>query len=365
VTLLLTVTLFLLVEGSTSVILVTLRALSGDRPLNRRHTQFDEEIGWVGLPNVAVKDMYGPGKFFRTNSMGFRNDRDFSPGVPDDRARLVCSGDSFTMGFGVDNDHAWCKLLESVDGRIESVNLGQGGYGIDQSYLWYERNMNRLGHDIHVFAFITEDFRRMQSPTFGERGKPLLALEGDRLVNKNRPVPEPSFINRFADARRAAADLRSVTLLKAIIPRRGPSPGSALEAEVRRIAETQRVAARIFEDLQGSSKATHSTLILIYLPVREDFVSPDSEPWRRFLRDEASQHDLLFVDLVDDFRRAPLEEVEAMFDDTHNHYTEAGNLYITSLLYKKLLAIPEVEQKFRQRAVAAGGTQNNVGATTR
>jgi hypothetical protein len=75
--------------------------------------------------------------------------------------------------------------------------------------------------------------------------------------------------------------------------------------------------------------------------------------WRRFLRDEASQRGLIFVDLIDDFRRSSLNEVKNMFDETHHHYTETGNLYITSLLYKRLLAIPEVEQKFRQRLAAA------------
>ena len=41
---------------------------------------------------------------------------------------------------GVGNDDVWCKLLESIDNRIETVNLGQGGYGVDQAYLWYKRN---------------------------------------------------------------------------------------------------------------------------------------------------------------------------------------------------------------------------------
>src|SRR2546426_4355537 len=104
VNLLLVVVLFLLIEGSSSVILVAKREMSRDLPINRRHAQFDEEIGWVNLPNAAVEDMYGPGKFFKTNSMGFRNDKEFRFSVPDNKVRLICSGDSFTMGFGVDND---------------------------------------------------------------------------------------------------------------------------------------------------------------------------------------------------------------------------------------------------------------------
>ena len=64
--------------------------------------------------------------------MSFRNNKDFSFSVPSNKVRVICSGDSYTMGYDVGNDDVWCKLFEFIDNRIDRVNLGQGGYGVDQ-----------------------------------------------------------------------------------------------------------------------------------------------------------------------------------------------------------------------------------------
>jgi hypothetical protein len=92
------------------------------------------------------------------------------------------------LGFGVDDDHSWCKLLESLDQRLETVNMGQAGYGVDQAYLWYKRDAGTIRHHVHLFAPIVDDFRRMESGTFfGGYSKPF--LEEGSLVVKNVPVP--------------------------------------------------------------------------------------------------------------------------------------------------------------------------------
>jgi hypothetical protein len=138
--------LFFIIEGLSSSILVAKEAFWGSLVAERRHTKYDEELGWVNLPDIYIKDMYGPGKFFRTNSQLFRNSKNFSTDIPSDKVRIICSGDSFTMGYGVDNDNTWCQLLVSINDRIESINMGQGGYGVDQSYLWYKRISTKFDH---------------------------------------------------------------------------------------------------------------------------------------------------------------------------------------------------------------------------
>jgi hypothetical protein len=51
--------LFLIVEGLSSSIFIARRAFFSDLIAERRHTQYDEEIGWINLPNLSIKDMYG------------------------------------------------------------------------------------------------------------------------------------------------------------------------------------------------------------------------------------------------------------------------------------------------------------------
>jgi lysophospholipase L1-like esterase len=67
----------------------------------------------------------------RLNALGFRERRLPSP-KPPGVVRLIALGDSFTQGYGVEEDEAWPRRLETVldarhGGRHEVVNLGVPG----------------------------------------------------------------------------------------------------------------------------------------------------------------------------------------------------------------------------------------------
>jgi len=119
------------IEGLASYLLFTRDALITTPLAERLHTQYDPDLGWVNIPDINIPDMYGPGISLRTNSQGFRNDYNFDKSIPAGKKRIICSGDSFTLGYGVDNQHTWCQQLAALDNRIETVNMAQGGYGLD------------------------------------------------------------------------------------------------------------------------------------------------------------------------------------------------------------------------------------------
>ena len=153
--------LLVVLEGGSSLLLLVADLYRTPPQLTERpHTQYDTLLGWVNRPDFYDHDLYAPGVYLRTNSQGFRNDHAITPRVPPGRARAICSGDSFTLGYGVDNDHTWCALLEHRIHGLETVNMGQGGYGADQAYLWYKRDAEHLDHHVQIFAVILEDFRR-------------------------------------------------------------------------------------------------------------------------------------------------------------------------------------------------------------
>src|SRR5574340_918348 len=161
------------VEGLTSMFLLVYDVVTTPLLAELNHTQYDPDLGWVNIPNLHVTNLYGPNTYLKTNEQGFRNDRAFDIAVPKGKFRILCSGDSFTLGWGVDNDHAWCERLKSFNPRLETVNMGQGGYGVDQAYLWYKRDGSKFQHQIQLLAFITEDFLRMSFDTFWGYAKPL------------------------------------------------------------------------------------------------------------------------------------------------------------------------------------------------
>jgi len=123
---------FLLLEGLSSTILCvhdsifTYRGQLGES----YYTRYDPELGWASTPGVRLPNFFGPGIGITINSQGLRGQ---DTAIEASGFRIVCSGDSFTFGYGVDDEHAWCSLLAKFDKRLQSVNMGQGGYGIDQA----------------------------------------------------------------------------------------------------------------------------------------------------------------------------------------------------------------------------------------
>lgn len=350
--------IFLLFEGVSSIILT-----ASEKPLSeRRHTQYDELLGWINIPNIYIRDMYGPGIYLKTNSQGFRNKDNFTADIPDNKARIICSGDSFTLGYGVDNDNTWCQKLVLIDNRLETVNMGQGGYGIDQAYLWYERDGIKLEHDIHIFAFITIDFLRMQSDKLYGYGKPVLKLQDGVLVTKGTPVPKRSYITRILGYKQKIKNLQSTMLLQKLFSEKHV----AASTENKKTDNTLReVVLKVFADLHQTNQQKGSSLVLVYLP-NESYGYEQTKAWRQFLHEEAAKNNLLLIDLYDEFLKLPHPEVERFFihkndfdPNAAGHYTEEGNAYIAEMLYKKLLSIPELSEKIRHKHEGKAGSKNN------
>ena len=328
----------MILEGGASLLLL-IWEVGGKmkEPLlaERAHTQYDELLGWVNSPNLVVQDMYGPGIRFATNSQSFRNDTDFETKVSPGFLRVICSGDSFTLGYGVSNTETWCHLLTILDPRLETVNMGQGGYGVDQTYLWYKRDGIKLDHHIHLFTFIGDDFHRMQSRKFLEYAKPLLMLEGSHIKVVNAPVPRGSYLVPWLTENTSLLHgLRSVRLLRGLYRRTFPSPKPHLELSEDQV---RAIALAAFHELARINDQKESVFILAFLPIYTDYYENTSDQLRDFLRTEAKKIGILFLDLVPDFQKLDYKEIRKLyFMDTHGHYTKLGNQLVARLLYNKL-----------------------------
>jgi hypothetical protein len=331
-----TLVLFLLVEGftSTCLLIYDVAAASADPPAERLHTRYDPLLGWVGEPGVVVRDIYGPGKNLTTNSQGFRSDRDYEVRTPPGKLRVICSGDSFTLGFGVDDADTWCRSLERLDPRLETVNMGQGGYGVDQAFLWYAREGVKLEHQVLLFAFITEDFRRMSRDNFLGFGKPVLAIEGNQIRTTNVPVPRTAYL--FPWLGRNAILFRGLRVIQLVdrVTGRGPD-----RVDPRIAPETWSVAMAVFETLDRMTREKGGVLVLVSLPDTADYSIRKSDGWRAALRSAAGQQGWIFVDLVDEIRRLPPEAARAMY---HDHFNEEGNRWVARTIHDRLTQIESV-----------------------
>lgn len=350
--------LFALMEGAASLLFIGNEIVRTSAVPEHQHAEYDELLGWVNLPNVDLPDMYGPGVAVRTNGQRFRNDHDFTLAVPAGRTRVICSGDSFTFGYGVGNEDTWCERLVALDPRLETVNMGLGGYGVDQAYLWYMRDGTPLDHDLHLFVFLTDDFRRMRSDRFMGYGKPFLDVRDDSLVVTNLPVPETSWLaRRRALHGETVARLNIVRLVRRLL-RLDDASRAAERDERARLADERLhgVVARIFDELRRTNEAKDSRLVLIFLPGAWDYKpDPRTEEWREFVRRESARHGIAFLDLVEELRQVPPTEVDALYAP-NAHFSVRGNAWASEVLHRLLAPLLDDVVPPREPAAATAGT---------
>ncbi len=108
---------------------ICVRVINPQSDLRRRDLFFRYEpvMGVEGIPRK--EGVFATNMFNTTithNSQGFR-DVERSEEKTGNKWRILCLGDSFTWGHGVENEEIYVKVLEKLHPRIETVNMGGPG----------------------------------------------------------------------------------------------------------------------------------------------------------------------------------------------------------------------------------------------
>jgi hypothetical protein len=121
---------------------------------------YDELLGWTVGPNIRSADglYYSSSEGIRAPHAGIK----FADRPAKKRIALV--GDSFTFGQEVTYEDTWGHHLEKALGsEFQVLNFGVPGYGVDQAYLRYEKDVRRWNPEIIIFSFINHDLVRTMS----------------------------------------------------------------------------------------------------------------------------------------------------------------------------------------------------------
>lgn len=106
------------------------------------------------------------------NKQGFRGKQPLLPGKPAHRLRVLCLGDSFTYGVGVDDPYTYPALLQTylqqrfADREVEVVNAGVPFYDLFDELSYYRDKGRRLEADVVVLQFYINDLEAMASAFF-------------------------------------------------------------------------------------------------------------------------------------------------------------------------------------------------------
>ena len=160
---------------------------------------YDRDLGWSIGPNRRSKD-----GFYHSSLEGIRSDGPgFSYENVDGSATVALVGDSNAFSLEVPYRESWgYHLQEALPQGTVVLNYGVDGYGIDQVFLRYDRDVRPEKPDVVVIAIIQHDFYRsfaaytfLSFPAWELRfAKPRFVVLGDQLVLRNNPVPTPEAI---------------------------------------------------------------------------------------------------------------------------------------------------------------------------
>lgn len=159
---------------------------------------YDRELGWTVGSNRRSSD-----GFYFSSVEGIRSAgpdlrmADWSP-----RYRVALIGDSNAFSYEVPFEDSWGHHLQRVLGDdVQVLNFGVDGYGIDQVYLRYQRDVRPWKPNVVMVGFSGHDLWRTMVVyplvTFGWPGylvKPRFTVESGELKLLNLPLPTPDEI---------------------------------------------------------------------------------------------------------------------------------------------------------------------------
>lgn len=299
------------------------------------HCQYDPQLGWVNTPSTRIEDFYGDGRTITINADGLRGLEDYGGHPPGDRFRAVVLGDSFTLGYGVDDRHTFPQMLQDAQPEaLQVVNQGQGGYSVGQCWLWHERLRDQLQPDALIGVFIVEDFRRLTvDRTANGFATPRFRSPGRSVVVENTPVPPKLDTGTLLVRPGEIADLVSsrsslFQAIRAAVPLAAP----------RRIDDSTalRTGLAILHQLHQTCRSNGCPMVLVLTPTLPELFDPAAHAAyadaSRVLSDWASRAGVPFRDLRPEFL-AQRHQAGALFlEEAFHHYSRRGNRLVAESL---------------------------------
>jgi hypothetical protein len=244
------------------------------------------------LGNIPVPGQQGerriPGVYtfrYSNNSLGWRGRREYREATPADY-RVLCLGDSYTYGTGVNDDQTFPaqveKILRADRFSVEMLNAGCPGKGTDYDLKCFQTVGRKFHPDLTLLCVIWNDFEdnaRGEYYNIGKQGvlqaKPINCNQGaiksllDRLPAYN-----------WLLSRSQAANLIKQAAIKVMVKRSRTDPEAAQGLVVsynRGAGGSGSVAGKelmeiYFKQLNDAVKQAGSELMVFYFPVAPEVV---------------------------------------------------------------------------------------------
>ncbi len=272
-------------------------------------------------PHFRGKERYGVP--VATNSIGLREETEFTQEPPPGVRRIALLGDSITFGHGMTIERTFARLLEERisrmggPGKWEVMNFGVSGYSASKMVIAFREKALAYVPQVAVLALIENDF----SPN-----RDAMTVTGDGYLS----VPG-SFLSGHMGIQTVLRKLRLAAVLKSVLTRASSPPedhaaggisGAPLEPAYRKCV---RGTVEEF----GSLSRTHGVRGLV---AWVSLTRPGAV--RDVVKEAAAGAGLDFVTLEEEFAKHRYRDIALPFDQ---HPNELGRRLIGEVLYRHLV----------------------------
>ena len=331
----------------------------------RGHTsylEYDDRMGWTVGSNIQ-----GSQGLYWSSSEGLRAPRagiSFAKGNSK-QTDIAVVGDSFTFGEEVRYEETYGAYLEQMLGaRFRVLNFGVPGYGLDQMYLRYQRDVRAWKPKIVILGFIAHDLVRTLwvYPFLGNHAwdfpfsAPRFALREGQLVNLTETALPPEAIF----ARQSVSELPLLNYQKGYKPSDWEErlihfsylarlcvswfpPWSATNPEVSEGALIS-INAAILKEFVRAVRQDGAIPIVAYFPPRSEVVKPSlglsfggtqRSDWAANTSRVLDQSGIRYVDTTPCLLEvaSKVASIEQLFQPGR-HYAPEGNAAVSKCVYK-------------------------------
>lgn len=315
---------------------------------------FDPQLGEIPTPNQKGRKI-SPGNFDHTyshNSLGFRGSKEYRYEKQTDH-RILFLGDSFTYGYGVNDDQTFPFLTEKnlleEHFSVEAINTGCSGRGTDFELKLFQVLGHKFHADLTVLCFTPNDYIDNERAEYYEVSKEgeitPKTLKGGRGLVKTILYYLPGY--NWLISWSQAANLMKAAGVKWFLKTTDPT---ALKAGVLVIAypdyksgyandNNKRLAEIYVKNLSKSVKEAGSSLMIFYVPM-----SVEVEKYRQehaFSEDEltitaiARRQGMQIVSPTP-MLAASAEPIDNLYFKNDGHWTALGNALVARYLSEQI-----------------------------
>jgi hypothetical protein len=317
----------------------------------RVFTQSDH-MPWTLLPGSQDSHYgyYGDFKVkIRINKEGFRG-HDLQMGQ---KRNILFLGDSFTFGYGVENDQVFMNVLERklANSGLSLINCGfADGYSPDLYYLFLKKQLSYLSPELVIIGICAaNDISDMQYNEWADNNLSILKIKCSRFYvdgnHRLRDNPEYGLGGKFFTGSKKTALLPKVKaalrdnsyLLNFVISRirmanfknKNQLDFNVPKAVLSESDAKQRFAMAVskIRDLLNENKIGS---LFILIPSKEDFAGASGD--FAYIDNYMSQNKYAYLNLLTEFKKRGLgpDKIYFRYD---GHWNSYGHSVVGAILY--------------------------------